>query len=148
MEQCHWMCSLTVEVHWAGLAMLVYAKIFAQTRSPRKTLQVGRPHGRNSLGETTHHGYCATDLSKNLHTTLIILQGPFLTTKHFLPSLKQSSAGVIVNISSDLGSIGCEFRSIISMHVLTIISSDSKRWALSSIPNGKSSTQPANGNSC
>jgi NAD(P)-dependent dehydrogenase (short-subunit alcohol dehydrogenase family) len=34
-----------------------------------------------------------------------ILQGPFLTSKHFLPALSSSKQGKIINVSSDMASI-------------------------------------------
>lgn len=37
------------------------------------------------------------------------------TSKHFLTNLKQSSTGVIINISSDSGSLNCECTWILSM---------------------------------
>lgn len=101
-------------------------------------------HQMCSLNSDVHNvGPSCTETTTALNTALILLQEPFSTSKYFLPSLKQSSAGVIINIYPDARSLHSEHRSFLSSASLDFISSNRTHEAIFRTLNGESSTQHA-----
>ncbi|OSS52463.1 hypothetical protein B5807_03049 [Epicoccum nigrum] len=73
-------------------------------RTDTSSSSLARTDHLDVLGQLPHHGHCKP-ISALVVTRAEIVQGPFLTCKHFLPSLDKAVDPKIVNITSDFGSV-------------------------------------------
>ena len=74
-------------------------------RSTKRSRDVDSCHEGTSQGPVIWQEYDSQILT-NWFQIMVI--GPLLATKYFLPNLERSEAGKVVNLTSKLGSIGCK----------------------------------------
>jgi hypothetical protein len=67
---------------------------------------VARPHAPNLAGEACGERCCGSSPRNSCEHRTDAAQGPFTTIKHFYKHLEKSQSGKIINMSSNMGSMG------------------------------------------